>query len=376
MNKKLYRLISVFIVFFTVFLININAANAKTINRDEYCKNPSSSTFIVNGHYCPDSQHVYECMDGVVSDEMLGFPSKCEVEDEKAGGCKKGEYYYTLLDVDDKTFDSANNSFAYSLMLCNGLEKDGIKINYRYALGNSETIASVEDKYPDFYKKVKKDIEKGVADSEMGKEEAKKDDKSANESTIERIDTIGNLDENEKNISISCKDFSVFHTIYVIILILAPIMVIILGSIDFAKAVMTSDVDKMSKFKAKFPKRLLALVLLVLTPLVIKLIVSLNQSLNSTLMTCIVNGSDAEIKLNAAKIDYSKSSKNKTKDTNPDLTTACTNTCGSSNFCISYCVKNYNKKCQGNSDTKARATCYQKYAKEVVEKYKKQNTKK
>jgi len=95
---------------------------------------------------------------------------------------------------------------------------------------------------------------------------------------------------------VDCSDFEALHTIYVILEIAAPIAVIIFGSLDYAKAVMASDIEKMEKAKKKFPKRLLMLLLFVFVPLIIQLILHLfslsvgSVDLDTNIMKCIISG--------------------------------------------------------------------------------------
>jgi len=94
---------------------------------------------------------------------------------------------------------------------------------------------------------------------------------------------------------VKCKDVKVFNTLYKILEIAAPIAVIIFGSLDYAKAVIASDVEKMEKSKKKFPKRLILLVLFVLVPIIIKIILNLFSESTGIktgidLMRCIVLG--------------------------------------------------------------------------------------
>lgn len=89
---------------------------------------------------------------------------------------------------------------------------------------------------------------------------------------------------------VKCSDVSIFHTIYVIITIAAPVLVVVLGSLDYAQAVLASDEKKMQESKKKLPKRIIALVLLILVPLFIKIILGLFTNLDSSLLDCVVNG--------------------------------------------------------------------------------------
>lgn len=88
---------------------------------------------------------------------------------------------------------------------------------------------------------------------------------------------------------VNCDDIPELHTYYMIIIILAPILVILFGSIDFAKAVIASDEKKMQEFKSKFPKRLGLLVVLIIVPLIIRLILGVTD-LDMDLMECVIKG--------------------------------------------------------------------------------------
>lgn len=73
---------------------------------------------------------------------------------------------------------------------------------------------------------------------------------------------------------VNCSDFNsdggnIIKNIYDIILVAAPILVIVLGSVDILKATIASDEDKMKKAKKHFITRLIALVLLLMLPWII-----------------------------------------------------------------------------------------------------------
>lgn len=93
-----------------------------------------------------------------------------------------------------------------------------------------------------------------------------------------------------KPYKVTCDDVAIFHTFYVILEIMAPILVILFGTIDYAKAVMASDVEKMQKAKKNFPKRLGLLLLFIFVPLLVSFLIGEFSSTNSSLMYCIING--------------------------------------------------------------------------------------
>ena len=98
------------------------------------------------------------------------------------------------------------------------------------------------------------------------------------------------LDVDFEPYEVTCDDVAIFHTFYVILEIMAPILVILFGTIDYAKAVMASDVEKMQKAKKNFPKRLGLLLLFIFVPLLVSFLIGEFSSTNSSLMYCIING--------------------------------------------------------------------------------------
>ena len=80
---------------------------------------------------------------------------------------------------------------------------------------------------------------------------------------------------------ISCDDFvnskdgNMIQDIFDLIMLIAPILVIVLGGLDFAKASLQSDENAIKKAGINFGKRLIAAVLLFLLPLIISLIMEI-----------------------------------------------------------------------------------------------------
>lgn len=78
----------------------------------------------------------------------------------------------------------------------------------------------------------------------------------------------------------ACKDipqpvFAVVGTIIMLIQVVVPILLIIWGMIDFAKAVVGGDEDKIKAGQKVFIKRLIAAVILFLVVTVVKLLLNL-----------------------------------------------------------------------------------------------------
>lgn len=93
---------------------------------------------------------------------------------------------------------------------------------------------------------------------------------------------------------VKCSDFSVLHTLWKIVIVAAPILTILFGVLDFAKSVISSDEEKIKKSWKRFPKRLIALAILIIVPILISIVVNSftnNEGIKDTsVLKCIVNG--------------------------------------------------------------------------------------
>lgn len=92
---------------------------------------------------------------------------------------------------------------------------------------------------------------------------------------VERI-----IDENKDRCSqIFDDDFNDFvNGIMILFYIVAPILLILFGSLDYAKAVVASEAEALKKANQRFLKRLAATVLIFLAPVITNLIISFNVS--------------------------------------------------------------------------------------------------
>lgn len=85
-------------------------------------------------------------------------------------------------------------------------------------------------------------------------------------------------------------DFNDFvNKVMVIFYILGPILLIFFGSLDYAKATVSSEADALKKANTRFAKRLAATLLLFLTPTLVNLVISFNVSdkyLSGNAYTC------------------------------------------------------------------------------------------
>jgi hypothetical protein len=81
---------------------------------------------------------------------------------------------------------------------------------------------------------------------------------------------------------LNCDDFiakdgmNIVSELFNIIMIVGPIIALVLGGVDFAKATLASDESALKKAGTKFGKRIIAAILLFLLPLIINLVLSIS----------------------------------------------------------------------------------------------------
>ena len=120
----------------------------------------------------------------------------------------------------------------------------------------------------------------------------------------------------------------------------------------------------MKKFKKKLPKRIIAVVLLFMTPFIVNGIVETFLGGRASTMLCITKGYSDPI-----TIQSSSEKSTSVLDTAPaGLKSACSSQCSSMSptaeiQCTKTCVSNYDKTCEKVPSTSDRKKCYKNYAK-------------
>ena len=90
-----------------------------------------------------------------------------------------------------------------------------------------------------------------------------------------------------------CKDVEFLTDMWSLLSLLGPFLMIIFGAFDYFAAVVSSDMDRLKKAKSKFPKRLIAFLLLLIVPMLIKILLrtfGTRNSGNLTYLYCILSG--------------------------------------------------------------------------------------
>lgn len=122
----------------------------------------------------------------------------------------------------------------------------------------------------------------------------KKETEKEVEKIFENIEfaKINNVSVRFSDVVVDCKDFKVANYAWSFIIILAPFLTIVFSIIDFFKIVVSSDESAKKSMQKNFPKRILALTLLILIPLLIKVMFSImgDNGRMVKILNCIVNG--------------------------------------------------------------------------------------
>ena len=82
------------------------------------------------------------------------------------------------------------------------------------------------------------------------------------------------------------RTYKIIKEVFKWIQILAPIMLIIFGVLDYVKALIASDADAMKKTSSKFVKRLIISAAIILLPFVLDFFLSLLEGSMNDIGTC------------------------------------------------------------------------------------------
>jgi len=112
-------------------------------------------------------------------------------------------------------------------------------------------------------------------------------------------DSVGlpDLDFGFKPYTPKCRDVKFLTIIWNVMIIAAPFLLIIYSSFDYFKVVMAGDEEKMKVAKKKVPKRLIALILLLVFPAILRAFVTkfgTNHANSTKYIRCVVNNDYGE----------------------------------------------------------------------------------
>lgn len=140
-----------------------------------------------------------------------------------------------------------------------------------------------------------------------------------------QVNTIINKNK-DKCGQIFSDDFNVFvNNVLKLFYVIGPILLILFGSLDFAKATVSSEKDALKKASINFSKRLTATLLLFLTPTIINIILSFNVSdkyLSGNAYTCNYKYSVFNKKYTITYVPRTNSSTSTTVTGNGDILAA------------------------------------------------------
>ena len=99
-----------------------------------------------------------------------------------------------------------------------------------------------------------------------------------------------------KDSDMTCSNLKVVHIIYRAAILIAPILTIVFVTFDLVSSVVSGDPKKISKFRAKLIRRIIALALLIIMPILVNVLVRTMSKNNfirdNSMIKCIVIGED------------------------------------------------------------------------------------
>lgn len=114
-----------------------------------------------------------------------------------------------------------------------------------------------------------------LTESEAEKEDSK-DEANGGKASIEELKPIGITDDIDScEQLIGDETLEIINMVFLIIRIAAPIILIVLSMLDFSKAIASSDESALSKATSTFVKRMIATVLIFLTPTLINFLMDI-----------------------------------------------------------------------------------------------------
>lgn len=119
---------------------------------------------------------------------------------------------------------------------------------------------------------------------------------SSNTSNNSSSGSVTTDDSSVDKTPLTCEDVKYVTFAYNTLRILAPLLLMIYGSLDFFKAITAGDVKKQQEARSKFPKRIIAFLLLIILPFVVgylfKVFGKFGSSNLSTFCCVATNGSE------------------------------------------------------------------------------------
>lgn len=237
----------------------------------------------------------YRCFANIKSKEDVTKHDKKWYED-KYSNCKKYEGSYAKCQSQLKTCGLKASLLSNICSDTNTTAYEECKKNYETKLSDANFGTCMDSVVSDFSSTSES---RRVMASDC-REDAKKayDEKADSIVTYDFKDVgllrfkFGTLEYEPK-----CKDVSFLTKIWKVLIVLAPFLLIIYSSFDYFKVVMAGDEEKMKVSKKKIPRRVIALVLLLVFPQILRMLVTTfgtHRANNTKYIQCILSGDTGE----------------------------------------------------------------------------------
>lgn len=173
----------------------------------------------------------------------------------------------------------------------------------------------------------------------------------------------------DPEVAFTCDDFTNARKIYNSLRILAPFLLMVFGSIDYIKAIVASDVKKQQEARSKFPKRIIAFLLLIILPFFVSfLFTELGKAgAQNTAGLCCVLTSGTNCNLTGGNFPTNNNNDNNDPNNSDYVDEDEDNMPGGPNYIspvtrrktttVSTCINSYYGECNGVNASTGNCTC-------------------
>ncbi len=182
---------------------------------------------------------------------------------------------------------SDNSAVSGCVSSCNATDKSKCEEAYNACAGDSYSEECIKNQL------TSKGLDSNYTDNREASLISLENDVNTLNNTINSTAKVKPINLKYGEYKLQCSDVVELHKYWVLLEILAPILVIIFGTVDFFVSVISSNEEKIIKARQKFPKRLAAAFLLFLAASIVSIIVNLStepSARDKSLMYCIING--------------------------------------------------------------------------------------
>lgn len=275
---------------------DINKGSTGNKDNDEQVKNSedySTCEYAYNTMY--NDVCSYRCFTNIKSKEDITKHDKKWYED-KYSNCKSYDGSYKKCQDQLKTCGLKASLLSNICSDTNTTAYEECKKNYETKLSDTNFGTCMDEVVSDFSSTSES---RRVMASDCREDAKKAYDEKATAITTYSFKDVGLLTFKfgTKRYEPKCKDVEFLTSIWGVLIVLAPFLLIIYSTFDYFRVVMAGDEEKMKLAKKKIPKRVIALVILLVFPQILRMLVTTfgtHRSNNTKYIQCILTGDKGE----------------------------------------------------------------------------------